>query len=675
MQSTEKETELQYRKIERQAVLLLNELSHYISERFSDYAYAKSVDEDNIHAVLDQLRAEPAAIEAPAETGLFAAVKTVATSVTKTLSKLVFTETPFHRLPHLRYFAERAKQLQECTSILAKLAQESFKSDVQGGQDFSTQSQVLTDLLKELFETSEFLTQHDYSKKISRKIAGQDIEIPGMKGGLDGSKLATKVTDILGTDTQAKFEDLTTTIKRNDELYKEKRKEAHEAVLRETQSAEQRTRAAADAEKKQLEHTHRQELAKKDDTIKLVVSAATKKTAELRETSSALAEKEAALTEAEQQRAEAVQQRAEAVMSKAKLCEERSMFAEQIKGLSRLGDDGLNALHSAILKGDLARVKVLLEAGVNANITTKKLLSPLSLTLLDTKGDLKSELTATTFGILALLLEHSADPNKFIQDQRTFLHLLAFRKNKQAYVLRTKPNLACIESLLLHGARLDIGEVVSENFTQLISDKDNQSPLAKLLRTFNIYSRAQLVELYKSEHALRTSFESLTARSANSVSAVAQLAAIKPYFDRYHCVFELFLDSTYANRLRCADEIGLISKERRASDFTSLSKCIMTMQEKVTALKKPSTAKQFESVEEETATYSAISLMAQSLLKCIEKIDNMHTVRYQPSETQFWALTPLENVLIDKNLKEAKVKFAEDLAEEATAATKQRLVK
>jgi hypothetical protein len=644
---------VEYRKVDVYATLLLRELITYMKKSFAkEFDYINSVDEDSIHAVLQKLSTEPAVIEALDQNKGFLGN---AWDTVKSLNpkRLVVSDTPYHRVSHLLYFADKAKQLQTFTSELLAFTQSNSETNE---TTLSAKSESLIKLLQELFTTAEFLRANDYSKLIDVQITDGPYKLAGMKGAWGGSELAKAIATIFGNDSAQKLSQLTQDVKQK----------AVASLSLKQQRAEQ-NKAREDT---LLEAATKLAVTK----ISAVTAASDRTVGELRLEAEKLerekAEKEHANEKLRREAEELARRNAEQKEATNTLISRTEVVVDQLASsrhymfaLHKPDADGYNSLHQSIKENKKSIVAVALDAGVDANIPTGDERSPLSLALLDKNGNLKDPIKPETVEIVELLLQHGANPNECSPEDkgnRSFVHLLLFNKarNVAGYKLKESPNRKLIELFFVHGCSLGAGD--SEAITSLASNDADQSQVAKLLRTVKFYSVGSLRDLIESQFELVTQYAALKSRNLRSLSAQSELSSgvIDRLYDRYHLVFEFFLTPREESRKHITGIIEKIGKEQMNSDLDALQKIMEVMDQKIKDLRLQKI--NVEPIEDQELTFSNIKAITFNLMKCILKVQKMHTVRYQDDPAQTLALTPLEARLIHINLDEAKEEFKKD---------------
>ncbi len=737
---------LEYRKVDTHVTLLLLELCRYIKESFSQYAYVQTANEDNFHEILLKLCNEPAAINAldPQKAGFWKATDAISSITRRVVSYtgIVAGSTPFHRLHHLLYFSAKAKQLNESTKQLMAFAQlPTHKFDETTKGLFTQQSNTLINALKELFTTLEFLKSNDYSQALELSIANAPAKIAGMKGGFGGSKLATKITEIFQTENRQQLTALTTDIEKKSSLFLEK-KETEKTESSLTQYSQQQSQVHAKevakanderfkalqakeqaeaelnkikAEKSKLEQL-KEQLKKQQKELELKNQKINEKNSELEDleakhmslaikehqTRQMLDDNQANLHTLTQENGKLKDKVSTGILVTNNLYEKlqdstlkEATSRSRIKEADKLDHTGLNSLHHAIIANNDKIACDLLNAGADANIMTKDKRSPLILALLDDTDSLRkhinedTDLTAKekTLAIVKCLLTNGANVNEISpNEQRSFVHICIFGRkklsNRLRYKFRSSPNLELLELFLMHGCNLEAGGETSHDITSLLADKQNQSEVAKMLRTFHLFSASHLFDLMQSQYILDIEFANLLERSRKnetpSLSARLELPKMEVFYQRYRCVFQLFLDEK--SRIQAVESISLIRKDTRDADAKTLEALIPTMHEKVAALRKNSPPQvtthigrllKEELPKEECKTYASVCTIAMNIMKCIERINTMYTPRYQKNPTEICAITDLEARVIQKNLAAAKIKFTESQPTALTHTTSQ----
>lgn len=652
------------------------------------------------------------------------------------LTRYVDPNQPFHRLRHLLYFAGKAQELKQLIEKLQAFAALAPK-DVEES-NLSAFTKNCTDLIEgvgEFFKSANELVSTSSGTTIVASYQGYPFNLDGMKGPGGKSSLA----DMIITNILKEYLDIQKLIKLTSQIESQKQsvlsriagyngEETKQAAMHELEREAKAKEIALEralredgakeiAKEKALRETREKEMAQEMARIKaeekLKEIARERDLTEARETSA----REKALSEArEKEMAQKMTQErslregAEKELKKMELelraarenqlnqerkdreDEQSKLAFKQMKdGVNAYDNMGFNTLHRAIKANDPVQVANALRSGANANIKTSKGLSPLCLALIydDNKcQSLSTTIDESTVNIVGQLLRNKAVPNEFITAlNRNFIHFLLFKSYNLSAIedpqLRSEPKCELIKLFLLHGCAFDGGNPrCGSDIGKYIDNKKltlKQERAKEILVTFKRFSVAELSTLLDWQYETLERYQTLASRQ-DSETAIKHMIVIKPLYERYSFIFDLFLSPHKRNEAieQATTLIKMLSAERMAADIDRLQALGRESQSWLNKQPKqqPRGIDSFfvvdsAAVARENQLY--LQTIIQNLIKCIEKAMRMHEPRWVEgkNDRQLCILTPLEIEVIDLNFQQAHQIFSEHLEKKRVHEQKQ----
>jgi hypothetical protein len=199
---------LEFSEIHTLVDRLTSQLITYIKKKFYQYDYVKAITIDNIISTVEKLREEEDAKKAlDPNPGAMQAIGSVVHGYTV---GLIISETPYHRLEQLRYFAAKAVLFRDTTREMLRLSQlGTFDWNENNQQKFWNLSRLLIDELKEFIKTSETL----FTTAQNQDLTIQSKEFSGtLKGMNGGSGLAKSINTLIIIDFKAILEKIVSEI-------------------------------------------------------------------------------------------------------------------------------------------------------------------------------------------------------------------------------------------------------------------------------------------------------------------------------------------------------------------------------------------------------------------------------------------------------------------------------
>jgi hypothetical protein len=359
-------------------------------------------------------------------------------------------------------------------------------------------------------------------------------------------------------------------------------------------------------------------------------------------------------------------------------------------------DKGFNLLHTAIKLNNPKSVAAVLTMSANANIKSRDGRSPLCLALVHDDGtgmSLKKEkdLNADTINIVGQLLKHNAIVNEPVTPlNRNFVHFLIFTSKKLLKLedpqLRSSPNLELIKLFLLHGCDVNSCDPrCGKDIGTFIARKDlnvTQQKARDILLTFRNYCVSELSTTINWRHEFLDRYQKLSDRKEESETANKHMIKIRPFFERYSFIFDLFVmtNDREKNIAKAKELVKMVSAQQMSEDIDKLGAHLIESQGWLNKQPK-SQARAIDTIfildSPELARENQLFLqtIVQNLIKCIQKAEVMHKPRWFEKQGEYVSesciLTPLEAKVIEINLPQALEMFKENLEKKRIYEEKQ----